>query len=91
MVDDRDTAQAEALIRALSNVQAEMASRVTRLDTHTARREAAALRRDINEAQAHISRLQSRYPGAHDLQPSPPPGRQRRSLIRQLIVPAEEG
>lgn len=90
MIDDRDSAQAEALIRALSSVRAEMASRVTRLDKHNARRDAAALRRDINEAEAHISRLRSRYLGIHDPQPSPPVGPQRRSLIRQLIVPVED-
>jgi hypothetical protein len=69
MIADRDSAQAEALIRALTVVRAEMASRMTRLEKHNCRRDAAALRRDINEADAHINRLRSRYLGLE----TPPP------------------
>ncbi|WP_428340295.1 hypothetical protein [Mycobacterium sp.] len=71
MIGDRDFAQAEALIHALNNVRAEMVSRMTRLEKHNAQRGAAALRRDINEAEAHISRLQSRYLGREIPAPAP--------------------
>ena len=60
---ERDAAQAAVLIRALSDVRAKMISRMTWLERHGAQSEAAALRRDINEAQAHITRLQRRYLG----------------------------
>jgi hypothetical protein len=60
---ERDAAQAAALIRALSDVRDKMISRVTWLERHGAQSEAARLRRDINEAQAHIIGLQRRYLG----------------------------
>jgi hypothetical protein len=70
-MDERDAAQAAVLIRALSDVRDEMISRMTRLERHGAQSEAAALRRDVNEAQAHIIGLQLRYLGG-DVQASQP-------------------
>lgn len=59
---ERDAAQADELIRALCEVRHEMIRRLRWLqDSHLA---AAELRRDINEAQAHVTRLQRRYLGA---------------------------
>ena len=52
----RDAAQAVVLIRGLSDVRDKMISRMTWLQL-----EAAALQQDINEAEAHIAGLQSRY------------------------------
>jgi hypothetical protein len=60
---ERDAAQAAVLIRALSDVRNKMISQVSWLEKHDSPREAAALRRDINEAQAHIAALQRRYMG----------------------------
>ncbi|HME76594.1 MAG TPA: hypothetical protein VKI00_13360 [Mycobacterium sp.] len=68
---ERDAAQAEVLIQALSDVRDELISRMTWLERRGARLDAAALRRDVNEAQAHITRLQRRYLGG-DVQASPP-------------------
>ena len=65
----RDAAQAVVLIRALSDVRDKMISRMTRLEKHGAQLDAAALRRDIDEAQTHITRLQRRYLGG-DVQAS---------------------
>jgi hypothetical protein len=60
---DRDRAQAEVLIWALCDLRDKMLSQMDRLEKHGSRREAAALRRDVNEAQALISRLRRRYLG----------------------------
>jgi hypothetical protein len=70
-VDERDAAQAVELVRALRNQLHEMTHQLVRLErqdvTGTSSRasairsEAAALRRDINEAQILIDRLQRRY------------------------------
>jgi hypothetical protein len=70
-MDERDAAQAAVLIRALSDVGDEMISRMTRLERHGAQSEAAALRRDVNDAQAHITRLHRRCLGG-DVQASQP-------------------
>ena len=63
VIGERDAAQAVVLIRALSDVRDKMISRMTWLERHGAQLEAAALRRDINEAEAHIASLQRRYVG----------------------------
>jgi hypothetical protein len=63
VLGERDAAQAVVLIRALSDVRDKMISQMTWLERHGAQLEAAALRRDINEAQAHIAGLQRRYVG----------------------------
>jgi hypothetical protein len=63
VIGERDAAQAVVLIRALSDVRHKMISQMTWLERHGAQLEAAALRRDINEAEAHIAGLQRRYVG----------------------------
>lgn len=59
---ERDAAQADQLIRALCEVRHEMIRQLGWLED--SKLEAAALRRDINEAESYISRLQRRYLGA---------------------------
>ena len=76
VMGERDAAQAAALIQALSDVRDELISRMTWLERRGARLDAAALRRDVNEAQAHITRLQRRYLG-DDVQASQPPRQAR--------------
>jgi hypothetical protein len=60
---ERDAAQAVALIRALSDVRDKMVSQASWLEKHDSPLDAAALRRDINEAQAHIAGLKRSYLG----------------------------
>jgi hypothetical protein len=70
-VDAHDSAQAWELIRALRDELHKMTSQLTWLEGQSVtsfasravviRSEAAALRRDIAEAQFHITRLQRRY------------------------------
>ena len=70
-MEERDAAQAAELVRALRNQLHVMTHELVRLErqdvTGTSSRasaircEAAALRRDINEAQILIDRLQRRY------------------------------
>jgi hypothetical protein len=60
---ERDAAQAAVLIRALSDLRDKMISRMTWLERYGAQSDAAALRRDVNEAQGHIARLEVRYLG----------------------------
>jgi hypothetical protein len=60
---ERDAAQAAQLIRALCDVRNKMISQLNWLEKHHARLDARALRRDINEAQTHITHLQRRYLG----------------------------
>jgi predicted metal-dependent hydrolase len=60
---ERDAAQAAQLIRALCDVRNNMISQLNWLEKHYAQLDARALRRDINEAQAHITGLQRRYLG----------------------------
>jgi len=66
MIGERDAAQAAVLIRALSDVRDEMISQVSWLEKHDSALDAAALRRDINGAQAHIAGLRRRYLGRLD-------------------------
>jgi len=68
---ERDAAQAAQLIRALCHVRDKMISQVNWLEKHDAQLDARALQRDINEAQAHITRLHRRYLGG-DVQASQP-------------------
>ena len=58
---DRDAAQAATLIRALCDLRNKMIGQMIWLEKHDAKLGAAALQRDINEAQPHITRLQHRY------------------------------
>ena len=63
-MDDCSRAQAAELIRALHSQLREMTTQLTGLQAQSGsemRVDAAALRRDIAEAQAHIDRLQRRY------------------------------
>jgi hypothetical protein len=63
VLGERDAAQAEALIRALCVVREKMISQMSWLEKHGTQLDAAALRRDINEAQAHITNMRRRYLG----------------------------
>lgn len=67
MMRERDAAQADQLIRALCEVRHEMIRQLRWLGA--SQLEAAALRRDINEAQSYINRLQSRYLGVDAPEP----------------------
>jgi hypothetical protein len=60
---ERDAAQAAVLVRALCDLRDKMIGQVVWLEKHGSPLEATALRRDINEAQAHIIGLQRRYLG----------------------------
>jgi hypothetical protein len=60
---ERDAVQAEVLVRALGDLRDKMISQVNWLERHGSPLQATALRRDINEAQGHITRLQRRYLG----------------------------
>jgi hypothetical protein len=70
-MDERDAAQAAELVRGLRGQLHKMTNELVRLERQhvsgkssqasAIRREAAALRRDINEAQILIDRLQRRY------------------------------
>jgi hypothetical protein len=89
-VDERAAAQAVELVRALRDQLRGMTRQLTRLEGQAVtgansrasaiRSEAAALRRDINEAQFLIDRLERRYLSGNG-QP-PPPERPRRSGTR---------
>ena len=70
-MSERNAAQAEILIQALSDVLDKMISQMTWLQKRGAQLDAAALRRDIHEAQAHITGLQRRYLSG-DVQASQP-------------------
>ena len=67
MIGERDAAQADQLIRALCDVRDKTIRQLRWLGEQGERDsqlEGAALRRDISEAQAHVTRLQRRYLGA---------------------------
>ena len=85
VMGERDVAQAVVLIQALSDVRDEMIARMTWLERRGARLDAAALRRDVNEAQAHITRLQRRYLGG-DVQASQPVRQARQARLNQLAA-----
>lgn len=73
---ERDAAQAEMLIQALCHLRDKMINEVNWLENQESCREAAAVRREIDEAQAHIVRLRRRYL-SHRI-PVPQPGQQGR-------------
>ncbi|MGO9153667.1 hypothetical protein [Mycobacterium sp.] len=67
-MQDRDPAQAVELVRALCDQLREMIHHLAWVEgdvlgpnSHAMRLQAAALRRDIAEAQMHVDRLQRRY------------------------------
>lgn len=68
----QDAAQAEVLIRALCVLRDKMIGQVNWLEKYGSPLDAAALRRDINEAQAHITGLQHRYYLGRAVQASQP-------------------
>ena len=72
MVGERDAAQAAQLIRALCEVRDKMINQMTWLEKHDRQLDAAALRRDVDEAQAHIIGLQRRYLGGDDVRAAQP-------------------
>jgi hypothetical protein len=80
VMGERDVAQAVVLIQALSEVRDELIARMTWLERRGCRLDAAALRRDVNEAQAHITRLQRRYLGG-DVQASQPVRQARQARL----------
>jgi hypothetical protein len=63
---EHDAAQAVILIRALTDLRDNTISQMTWLERHGSQLDAVALRRDVNEAQAHITRLQRRYVGREE-------------------------
>ena len=70
-MDVRDAAQAAELIRALSELRDKMIDRATWLEKHDRQSDAAALRRDVAQAQAHITHLHLRYLGRDIQAPQP--------------------
>jgi hypothetical protein len=58
---ERDAAKGVELVRAVCDPLHKMTHQLTWLERRGARREAAALRQDVNGAQIHINRLQRRY------------------------------
>jgi hypothetical protein len=60
-VGEQDAAQALILVRALRELLEKMTRQLSWVEHHGSQLEAAALRRDINEALTHINRLRSRY------------------------------
>jgi hypothetical protein len=66
-----DAAQAAELIRVLRELRDKLIDRMIWLEKHDRQSDAAALRRDVNEAQAHITHLHRRYLG-RDIQASQP-------------------
>jgi hypothetical protein len=69
MIGEHDAAQAEALIQALSDVRDKTIRQVNWLERHGSQLDAIALRREVNEAQALITRLQRRYLGGEPAAP----------------------
>jgi hypothetical protein len=91
-VDERDAAQAVELVRALCDQLHETTRRLARLECQgvtgtngrasAIRCEAAAPRRDINEAQILIDRLERRYLNANEHFRPRLPEQPRRSIAR---------
>jgi hypothetical protein len=88
-MQDCDPAQAAELIRALCRHLREMTQHLVRLESrdvpgatgNPARLEAAALRRDIAEAQMHVDRLQRRYLSGDGRIQQRPAGVQPRAMM----------
>jgi hypothetical protein len=92
-VDERNAAQAVQLIRALRDQRHEMTRQLARLERQgvigtngrisaTIRHEAAALRRDIRQAQTLIDRLEHRYLNGDGRTQPRQPEHPRRSTAR---------
>jgi hypothetical protein len=91
-MDDVDAAQAVELVRALRDQLREMTHHLAWAEgrdvpgpnSHAMRLQAAALRRDIAEAQMHIDRLQRRYlSGDEHIQQRPAGGQPRAIVVAQ--------
>ncbi len=90
-MDDCNRAQAVELIRALHYQLREMIVRLAWLESQDVtssdgracemRMDAAALRRDIAEAQMHIDRLQRRYLSGDERTQQRPAGGQSRAMV----------
>ena len=88
VMQESDPAQAAQLVRALCDQLREMTAQLAWADArnvpgpngHATRLDAAALRRDIAEAQMHIDRLQRRYRLGEERLQQRPNGAQPRSL-----------
>jgi hypothetical protein len=87
-MQESDPAQAAQLVRALCDQLREMTAQLAWADArnvpgpngHATRLDAAALRRDIAEAQMHIDRLQRRYRLGEERLQQRPNGVQPRSM-----------
>ena len=94
-MDDNTAAQAVELIRALRDQLHEMTQHLVRFERQGAtatngqasaiRSETAALRRDINEAQILIGRLQRRYLNGDKQTPQRPAGRQPLAMAGRRV------
>jgi hypothetical protein len=78
---ERDAAQAAELIRALRELRDKMIDRMTWLEKHDRQSDAAALRRDVDKAQAHITHLHRHYLG-RDIQASQPRARPANARLK---------
>ncbi len=88
---DRQAAQAVELVRALSHQLHEMITKLARVERQgvtgmnaracAMRLEAAALRRDIREAQVLIDRLRRRYLSSDERTQQRPAGGQSRAMV----------
>jgi hypothetical protein len=88
VMQESDPAQAVQLVRALRDQLREMTAQLAWADSrnvpgphgHATRLDAAALRRDIAEAQMHIDRLQRRYLIGDEPSRQRPAGVQHRAM-----------
>jgi len=92
VMGDCDAAQAVELVRALCDQLREMTHHLAWIDGrdvpgtngHAMRLEAAALRRDIAEAQRHIDRLERRYLSGDERTQQRPAGGRSRAMVDLL-------
>jgi len=88
-MQDCDPAQAAELVRALRDHLREMTAKLAWVESrdvpgpngHPPRLEAAALRRDITEAQMHVDRLYRRYLSSDEHIQQRPVGGQPRAMV----------
>jgi hypothetical protein len=84
MIGQHDAAQAQALIRALTDPRDKAISQVKWFESQGSQQDAVALRRDVSEAQAHITNLQRRY---LDQEPAQPQRTQHAHVAGPLVLP----
>jgi hypothetical protein len=97
VIRDSQAAQAAALVRALRHQLHEMTTQLARMERQgitgrngracALRLEAAALRRDIQEAQFHIDRLERRYLNGDERPQQHPAGRQPIAMVDRQARP----